>query len=109
MDVVALRYTNPIGLLGWMYNLYISGNTEHTASQVRLFDRLVRIGVRELFIFWKLGINWRVYPDLCAMFARDPDQQWRKRLARRTHGVGPFTIKSVKILFEDEFSMSGNE
>ena len=39
--VVAMRYTNPIGLLGWMYNLYISGNTEHTSSQVRLFDRLV--------------------------------------------------------------------
>jgi SAM-dependent methyltransferase len=41
LDVVALTYTNPIGLLGWMYNLYISGNTEHTSSQVRLFDRLV--------------------------------------------------------------------
>ena len=38
---VEMRYTNPIGLLGWMYNLYISGNTEHTSSQVRLFDRLV--------------------------------------------------------------------
>jgi len=41
LDVVAMQYTNPIGLLGWMYNLYISGNTEHTSSQVRLFDRLV--------------------------------------------------------------------
>jgi SAM-dependent methyltransferase len=41
LDVVALRYTNPIGLLGWMYNLYVSGNTEHTTGQVRLFDRLV--------------------------------------------------------------------
>jgi SAM-dependent methyltransferase len=41
LDVVAIRYTNPIGLLGWMYNLYISGNTEHTSSQVGLFDRFV--------------------------------------------------------------------
>jgi len=41
LDVVAMRYTNPIGLLGWMYNLYISGNTEHTTGQVRLFDRFV--------------------------------------------------------------------
>jgi SAM-dependent methyltransferase len=41
LDVVAMRYTNPIGLLGWMYNLYISGRTEHTSSQVRLFDRFV--------------------------------------------------------------------
>jgi hypothetical protein len=24
-----------------MYNLYISGNTEHTTGQVRLFDRFV--------------------------------------------------------------------
>jgi SAM-dependent methyltransferase len=41
LDVVAMKYTNPIGLLGWMYNLYISGNTEHTSSQVGLFDRFV--------------------------------------------------------------------
>jgi 2-polyprenyl-3-methyl-5-hydroxy-6-metoxy-1,4-benzoquinol methylase len=41
LDVVTVRYTNPIGLLGWMYNLYISGNTEHTPHQVRLFDRFV--------------------------------------------------------------------
>jgi 2-polyprenyl-3-methyl-5-hydroxy-6-metoxy-1,4-benzoquinol methylase len=41
LDLVALKYTNPIGLLGWMYNLYVSGNTEHTSNQVRLFDRLV--------------------------------------------------------------------
>jgi SAM-dependent methyltransferase len=41
LDVVSVRYTNPIGLLGWMYNLYISGRTEHTSSQVGLFDRFV--------------------------------------------------------------------
>jgi SAM-dependent methyltransferase len=41
LDIVAMRYTNPIGLLGWMYNLYVSGNTEHTRSQVGLFDRFV--------------------------------------------------------------------
>jgi SAM-dependent methyltransferase len=41
LDVVTMKYTNPIGLLGWMYNLYISGNTEHTVNQVRLFDRFV--------------------------------------------------------------------
>jgi len=41
LDVVSMRYTNPIGLVGWMYNLYVSGNTEHTTGQVRLFDRLV--------------------------------------------------------------------
>ena len=41
LDVLTVKYTNPIGLLGWMYNLYISGNTEHTSHQVRLFDRFV--------------------------------------------------------------------
>jgi len=41
LDVVSMRYTNPIGLLGWMYNLYVTGNTEHTTGQVRLFDRLI--------------------------------------------------------------------
>jgi SAM-dependent methyltransferase len=41
LDVVSMRYTNPIGLLGWMYNLYVTGNTEHTTGQVRLFDRFV--------------------------------------------------------------------
>ena len=39
--LVTLRYTNPIGLLGWMYNAHVSGNTEHTSGQVRLFERLV--------------------------------------------------------------------
>ena len=41
LDIVALRYTNPIGLLGWLYNAHVSGTTEHTAGQVRLFEQLV--------------------------------------------------------------------
>jgi SAM-dependent methyltransferase len=41
LDVQTIRYTNPLGLLGWMYNLYVTGNTEHTEGQVRLFDRFV--------------------------------------------------------------------
>jgi SAM-dependent methyltransferase len=41
LDVVMMKYSNPIGLLGWMYNLYITRNTEHTIGQVRLFDRFV--------------------------------------------------------------------
>lgn len=38
---VTLRYTNPIGLLGWMYNAHISRTTEHTSAQLRLFERFV--------------------------------------------------------------------
>jgi 2-polyprenyl-3-methyl-5-hydroxy-6-metoxy-1,4-benzoquinol methylase len=41
LDVVALRYTNPIGLLGWMYNAHVSKTTEHTLGQVKLFEQLV--------------------------------------------------------------------
>ena len=41
LDLVALRYTNPIGLLGWMYNAHVTGTTEHTSGQVRLFEQLV--------------------------------------------------------------------
>lgn len=41
LDVVMLRYTNPIGLAGWMYNAHISKSRVHSLSQVRLFERLV--------------------------------------------------------------------
>jgi 2-polyprenyl-3-methyl-5-hydroxy-6-metoxy-1,4-benzoquinol methylase len=41
LDLVAMKYTNPIGLLGWMYNAHISRNIEHSPAQVRLFETLV--------------------------------------------------------------------
>jgi len=41
LELETLRYTNPIGLLGWMYNAHVSKTTEHTSGQVRLFERLV--------------------------------------------------------------------
>jgi 2-polyprenyl-3-methyl-5-hydroxy-6-metoxy-1,4-benzoquinol methylase len=41
LDLVALRYTNPIGLIGWMYNAHVTGATEHTLGQVKLFERFV--------------------------------------------------------------------
>jgi cyclopropane fatty-acyl-phospholipid synthase-like methyltransferase len=36
-----LRYTNPIGLLGWMYNSHIRRSRTHSLAQVKLFDALV--------------------------------------------------------------------
>lgn len=36
-----LRYTNPIGLLGWMYNAHVSKSTAHKIEQVRLFETLI--------------------------------------------------------------------
>ena len=56
LDMVTIRYTNPIGLLGWMYNLYVSGNTEHTTDQVRLFDRFVAP--------WALPMERLVHPPI---------------------------------------------
>ena len=41
LDLVTLRYTNPIGLLGWMYNAHVSKTMEHTSGQVKLFETLV--------------------------------------------------------------------
>jgi SAM-dependent methyltransferase len=41
LDLITLRYTNPIGLLGWMYNAHISKSTAHSLAQVKLFETLV--------------------------------------------------------------------
>ena len=41
LDLLTLRYTNPIGLAGWMYNAHISKSTAHSLTQVKLFETLV--------------------------------------------------------------------
>jgi SAM-dependent methyltransferase len=41
LDIVTLRYTNPIGLLGWMYGARVTKSTQHSATQIRLFETLV--------------------------------------------------------------------
>jgi 2-polyprenyl-3-methyl-5-hydroxy-6-metoxy-1,4-benzoquinol methylase len=41
LDLITLRYTNPIGLAGWMYNAHISKSTAHSPAQVKLFETLV--------------------------------------------------------------------
>jgi len=41
LTLTDLRYTNPIGLAGWMYNAHISRSTAHSVDQVRLFERFV--------------------------------------------------------------------
>ncbi len=41
LELTMLRYTNPIGLLGWMYNSHITRTREHSLDQVRLFETLV--------------------------------------------------------------------
>ena len=41
LELMMLRYTNPIGLLGWMYNAHVSKARVHSLGQVKLFERLV--------------------------------------------------------------------
>jgi 2-polyprenyl-3-methyl-5-hydroxy-6-metoxy-1,4-benzoquinol methylase len=41
LEMLTLRYTNPIGLLGWMYNAKVTKSTAHSLAQVRLFETLV--------------------------------------------------------------------
>lgn len=41
LGLVSLRYTNPIGLLGWMYNAHVSKSRSHSPAQVKLFETLV--------------------------------------------------------------------
>jgi SAM-dependent methyltransferase len=56
LDLVTMTYTNPIGLLGWMYNAHISRITEHTPRQIRLFERFVAP--------WALPLERLVSPPL---------------------------------------------
>jgi hypothetical protein len=56
LELETLRYTNPIGLLGWMYNAHVSKTTEHTSGQVRLFERLVAP--------WALPLDRAVAPPI---------------------------------------------
>jgi 2-polyprenyl-3-methyl-5-hydroxy-6-metoxy-1,4-benzoquinol methylase len=41
LELIMLRYTNPIGLLGWLFGTYITRATRHSAVQISLFEWLV--------------------------------------------------------------------
>jgi cyclopropane fatty-acyl-phospholipid synthase-like methyltransferase len=41
LDLIALKYSNPIGLLGWLYNVRIKRATAHSLAQIRAFERFV--------------------------------------------------------------------
>jgi 2-polyprenyl-3-methyl-5-hydroxy-6-metoxy-1,4-benzoquinol methylase len=56
LQVVKLRYTNPVGLLGWFYNARISKSRTHSRSQVRLFETLVAP--------WALPIDRAIPPPI---------------------------------------------
>jgi SAM-dependent methyltransferase len=41
LSLEALRYSNPIGLVGWMYNSHVRKSRMHSLTQVKIFDALV--------------------------------------------------------------------
>lgn len=41
LDLQVLKYTNPIGLLGWMFNTYVTRSAAHSPRQIALFESLV--------------------------------------------------------------------
>jgi len=41
LDLHVLKFTNPIGLLGWMFNTYVTRNSAHSPRQIGLFETLV--------------------------------------------------------------------
>ena len=41
LPLLTLRYTNPIGLLGWMFNAHVTKSTSHSLTQVKIFDNLI--------------------------------------------------------------------
>jgi SAM-dependent methyltransferase len=51
-----LRYTNPIGLLGWMYNSHLRKARMHSLTQVKIFDALVAP--------WALPIEYALTPPI---------------------------------------------
>lgn len=41
LPLLTLRYTNPIGLLGWMFNAHVTKSIAHSPAQVKIFDSLI--------------------------------------------------------------------
>ena len=54
LEMLTLRYTNPIGLLGWAFNTYVTKSKTHSVTQVRLFESLVAP--------WALPLEWLFAP-----------------------------------------------
>jgi SAM-dependent methyltransferase len=41
LDLLVLKYTNPVGLLAWMFYTYVTRRAVHSARQIALFETLV--------------------------------------------------------------------
>ena len=56
LEPLSMRYTNPIGLLGWFYNKYVTKARVHSVGQMKLFERLVAP--------WALPLERFVHPPI---------------------------------------------
>jgi 2-polyprenyl-3-methyl-5-hydroxy-6-metoxy-1,4-benzoquinol methylase len=41
LELIRIRYTNPIGLAGWMYKARVTKSTAHSLSEIRLFETMI--------------------------------------------------------------------
>lgn len=56
LELEMIRFTNPIGLLGWLYNTYITRARVHSVGQVKLFERLIA--------WWALPLERLITPPI---------------------------------------------
>jgi SAM-dependent methyltransferase len=56
LEIVTLRYTNPLGLLGWMFGAHVTRSTQHSSTQIRLFETLVAP--------WALPLERLIHPPI---------------------------------------------
>src|SRR5262245_38458678 len=79
LELIRLRYTNPIGLAAWMYNAHIGKSTKHSVMQVKLFDSLVAP--------WALPLERLVAPpiglSLIAVGRKDPGGRFQQEPGRK--------------------------
>jgi SAM-dependent methyltransferase len=68
--ITSLRYSNPIGLLGWFFNTRITQRVQQSDAQIRIFDRLI--------VPWSSRLERVVPPPigLSLLAAAQVDAEW---------------------------------
>jgi phospholipid N-methyltransferase len=51
-SIITLRYSNPIGLAGWLFNTRIARRVQQSDLQIRMFDRLIVPWCSQLERLW---------------------------------------------------------
>jgi 2-polyprenyl-3-methyl-5-hydroxy-6-metoxy-1,4-benzoquinol methylase len=56
LEMRQLKYTNPIGLIGWLYNSHVTKSRRHSLDQVKLFERFIAP--------WALPLEKLIHPPI---------------------------------------------